>query len=299
MNWGLACDLQFERPLKLQITRLTLINEELFNDLKLGFNKVKQIYIGRIKKMGKVNALLTERLKKTENSSKMAAMAKQSANGNLTSFSGVFSLSELSDHEKTHLKSLLEEYALNEEELESDFTTLLAITSEVKAINNQAALLHGERIKKAHYILARYRDGAFTAWLLAAYGNRQTPYNLMKYYEFCEMMPKTLRYQIEAMPRQAIYTLASREGPLAKKQEIVENYKGQTKAELLGLIRETFPLDEADRRNQNLGDLAVLNLRRLYQDWKKKPFLLSRAQKEAALTLIQEIERMISIAKVL
>ena len=53
--------------------------------------------------MGNVNNLLTERLKKGDHSSKMATMAKQSASGQLTSFSGVFGVSELTDKEKTNL----------------------------------------------------------------------------------------------------------------------------------------------------------------------------------------------------
>ena len=99
---------------------------------------------------------------------------------------------------------------------------MISLTCEVKAINNQAAILHGERIKKAHQILTPYKDGAFTAWLISTYGNRQTPYNLMQYYEFCEAMPKNLREQIEWMPRQAVYVLATRTGEWKIKQEIVE-----------------------------------------------------------------------------
>lgn len=248
--------------------------------------------------MGKVNALLNERLKKNENTSKMAEMAKQTANGNLTSFSGVFSISELSMGEKASIEMILKEYALNDEvNYSHDLSNLLSITSEVKAINNQAALLHGERIKKAHQILIRYRDGAFTAWLLAAYGNRQTPYNLMQYYEFCEALPKTLRPQIELMPRQAVYTLASREGPLEKKQSIVESYKGQTKNELLSLIRMTFPLADEDGRQQNIGESALSNLKRLYRDLKRQPLRISSTQKNAMKLMLQEILDMIDAAK--
>lgn len=248
--------------------------------------------------MGKMNVLLNERLKKNDSTSKMAAMAKQSANGNLTSFSGVFSITELSLNEKAVIETILKEYAKdNETNFSHDLSNLLTITSEVKAINNQAALLHGERIKKAHTILTSYRDGAFTAWLLAAYGNRQTPYNLMQYYEFYEAMPKLLRPQIELMPRQAIYTLASRKGPLEKKQNIVENYKGETKAELLSLIRSTFPLDMDDDRRQNIGEMATLTLKRFFRDLKRQPLCLSTSQKNAITTMLQEILNMVNAAK--
>lgn len=249
--------------------------------------------------MSKVNTLLAERLKKTDHTSKMTAMAKQSANGNLTSFSGIFSISELSDKEKANIEAILKEYAIGEEEnLAHDLSSLISITSEVKAINNQAALLHGERIKKAHQIFTHYQDGAFTAWLLAAYGNRQTPYNLMQYYEFCEAMPKSLRPQIEIMPRQAIYTLASREGPLEKKQQIIENYKGETKAELLSRIRETFPLDVKDGRRQNFGEFALLTLRRFHRELKKESLKITKIQKQEIAAILFEIQEFFDSVKI-
>lgn len=76
------------------------------------------------------------------------------------------------------------QFSSGEGNLTLDLAELSLITSEVKAINNQAAILHGERIKKAQTLLKSYQEGAFSAWLNATYGNRQTPYNLMQYYEF-------------------------------------------------------------------------------------------------------------------
>lgn len=243
--------------------------------------------------MAKVNSILDQRMKKPSNTSKMAAMAKQSATGNLTSFSGIFSVIELNAKEKEIIEDILKSYANEEQDIRHDLTSLLSLTSEVKAINNQAALLHGERIKKAHQILIRYRDGAFTAWLMAAYGNRQTPYNLMQYYEFCEAMPKQLRPQIELMPRQAVYVLASRAGSLNKKQEIIESYQGETKAEVLSLIRQTFPLDQTDKRRQKVGKALIHGLQRMYQQLKQAPQELTAAQKKQALALLQQVQQLI------
>ncbi len=247
--------------------------------------------------MSKVNSLLTERLKKNDATSKMAAMARQSANGQLTSFSGVFSVSELGEQEKSRIEEILRAYAVNFDDIHQDLSSLISITSEVKAINNQAALLHGERIKKAHTILTRYRDGAFTAWLMAAYGNRQTPYNLMQYYEFCEAMPKTLRLQIEAMPRQAIYTLATRDVPLEKKRHFVENYQGQNKAETLLLLRQAFPLDEEDGRHQKIGESTLQSLKRLRRQLKVGTPMISREQKEEILDVLSDLQRLIERTK--
>lgn len=229
--------------------------------------------------MADINSILQERTKQSQSTSKMKAMAKQSANGNLTSFSGIFSVSDLSDGEKDQLSELLKTFSDSEADIHQDLQALISLTSEVKAINNQAAILHGERIKKAQQILTRYRDGAFTAWLISTYGNRQTPYNLMQYYEFYEAMPKNLRPQIELMPRQAVYVLASRPGDLEIKRGIVEKYQGETKTEVLALIRLTFPLDDRDKRKPKI-ELAVLqSLEKLCKQLKQQPCRFSSTQK--------------------
>lgn len=237
--------------------------------------------------MGKVNALLTERLKKGDHSSKMATMAKQSASGNLTSFSGVFGVAELTDKERNFLEGLLNDFAVDTKDVSFDLNALISITSEVKAINNQAIMLHGERIKKAHAILTRYKDGAFTAWLIAAYGNRQTPYNFLQYYEFYEALPKPLRPQIESMPRQAVYALASREGPLEVKQKIVEDYQGETKTELLQKIREEFPLQQTDKRRQDVGENTIQALKKLCDTLDSKRVSITKKQ-------MNEIEKLLN-----
>lgn len=244
--------------------------------------------------MGSINELLTKRLKKGDNPSlKMTEMARQSASGNLTSFSGIFSVSELSPHEKSLLEGILRTHGNEEKDIHHDLQFLISITSEVKAINNQAAILHGERIKKAQNLLKSYKEGAFTAWLIAAYGNRQTPYNLMQYYEFYEALPKVLRPQIESMPRQAIYTLASRDAPFDKKQLVVENYKGETKTELLNLIRDLFPLSSNDKRGKNHQNSALQGLKQIYQHLKSKKFKLNPLQKQELLELLNKIKELV------
>lgn len=248
--------------------------------------------------MSDVNALLSTRMKKNSKSSKMAQMGRDSALGNLTSFSGLFGVTELSRNEKDFLEAILHEYTSGEENFSADLRSLIAITSEVKAINNQAAMLHGERIKKVQTILTKYRDGAFTTWLIAAYGNRQTPYNFLQYYEFHQAMPKALRPQIELMPRQAIYTLASREGSLEKKKKIVQNYDGETKGEMLSIIRETFPLANKDKRSQNFGDTTIQGLNRLCVALQKQSRpVITKKQKETIFDLINELIDLVETSK--
>jgi hypothetical protein len=247
--------------------------------------------------MSTVNALLTQRIKKSDQSSKMAEMARQTANGNLTSFSGVFSVTELSETEKGFLEKILHEFSNGKDDISQDLGTLVSLTSEVKAINNQAALLHGERIKKAQSLLITYREGAFSAWLIAAYGNRQTPYNLLQYYEFHEALPKELRTRVETMPRQAVYTLASRDGPLEKKQALVAKYNGETKTELLTLIRSEFPLSDKDKRKQDLGDVLVKDLKKIVNIFSQQEIFLKGSQKAAMMELLNELAGLVDYAK--
>lgn len=240
--------------------------------------------------MAKVNSLISQRLKQAgEKFSKIVNLGELSTSGNLSSFSGVFRVSALSEDEKEKLKALLLAYKEEEQEIKQDLSSLITLTSEVKAINNQAAILHGERIKKAQDLLKKYRDGAFSAWLVATYGNRQTPYNFLQYYELYRTLPKTLHNKLEEMPRQAVYTLASRNGSFEKKEEIIKNYKGQPKQQLLLTIRETFPLAKEDKRAYDMGEYAIASLRRLSGVLNGAAFSPTDAQKKTLKLLLQSL----------
>ncbi len=244
--------------------------------------------------MGKVNSLIAARLKSQEPSAKMEQMAKKSATGGLTSFNGLFQVSELSPSEKQTLEEILTTYAKQSDALANDLKTLSSLTSEIKAINHQAALLHGERLKKAHALLTNYKEGAFSAWLIATYGNRQTPYNLMQYFDFYHSLPVPLREKAEEMPRQALYTLASRSGDLNEKIEFVTCYRGETKAELLLKIRDLFPLEDSDKRKENRGEVAIKGLEKIHYLLMKKSTRLSKGHKETLKELLTQIHSVLS-----
>ncbi|NCF71575.1 MAG: hypothetical protein GWP59_07730 [Chlamydiales bacterium] len=179
-------------------------------------------------------------------------------------------LSKLNETEKGELKDILKKYASSDSKLELDLDYLVNITSEIKAINNQAIILHGERISKAQRILKSYKDGAFTAWLIATYGNRQTPYNFLQYFNFYRQLPQTLHPKFEKMPRQAVYALASREGALDKKLGLVKGFAGQSKQQLLKEIREVFPLNDQDKRKQRTQEHIINSLQKTYEQLKEQ-----------------------------
>ncbi len=186
------------------------------------------------------------------------------------------------------LRTLLTRFANEAQEIDGDLQALATITAEVRAINHQAALLHGERIKRAQVVLKHYNEGAFSAWLMNTYGNRQTPYNFLQYYEFHRAMPHDVRPEIEKMPRQAIYTLATRKGSLEEKQEFLETNIGLTKEELLNRIRETFPLNESDKRKGDIGEQTLNLFKRVYRTLKTDRQALTVAQKMEIRSLLNE-----------
>ena len=167
--------------------------------------------------------------------------------------------------------------------------SLSAITSEVKAIGNQAAILHGERIKRAQNVLKKYRDGAFSSWLIATYGNRQTPYNFLQYFEFYSKMPKSLQQKVDAMPRQAVYALATRNCDQGEKAKIVENYKGETKKQLLEMIRERFPLADKDKRASNPTEQVLMTLKLLEKQVKHTGFNPDNKQKKMIKEVLKSL----------
>lgn len=200
----------------------------------------------------------------TSDSTKVKALAKKSATGSLTGFHGIFKPQELLEQEKALLEELLSQYSQEgASNIRNDLQALINITSEVKAINTQAAILHGERIMAAQKILKSYREGAFSAWLIATYGNRQTPYNFLLYYQFYLELPEALKSKLEHIPKQAVYTLASRNAPFEKKRELVSSYAGQSKREMLELIRSKFPLATSDKRRSSELQNLLISLERL------------------------------------
>lgn len=233
--------------------------------------------------MSKFNDLLNLRFKqKDTQSTKMTALVERANNGELSSFSGVFRVAALNEKEKADIESILRNFGSEKTNFDADLKALMAITSEVKAITNQAVILHGERIKRAQEILKTYRDGAFTAWLFSTYGNRQTPYNFLQYYEFYTLLPVALHPKLDQMPRQVVYSLASRSGALEKKETIVKNYAGQPKEELLRLIRLEFPLAEDDKRLPNFTSNAISFLKRA-REMLKNPHCAPREEEKRQL----------------
>lgn len=227
-----------------------------------------------------------------EKKTKMQELGVLTSKGQLSSYMGIFGIATLSDQETARIEAIFQEFGQGAEVDQKDLRTLLEISSEIKAINNQAVLMHGERVKKAQEILKKYRDGAFSAWLIATYGNRQTPYNFLQYYEFQTVLPKELQLKLDEMPRQAVYALASRDGPLNQKEQIVRDYKGEKKQELLQIIRNYFPLPTHDKRMQDSASYLIDLLSKAEAQMKKEDFKPTEAQKRVIVKQLTQLRQL-------
>lgn len=238
-----------------------------------------------------INAILQTRLEPS-NHTKVSRLASQSVTGDLSSFSGVFQTIPLSDMEKDQIENLLYHYGdAQKQQIAKDLEELAQITCELKAIHNQSILLHGERIKKAQILLKNYKDGAFSSWLVAVYGNRQTPYNFLQYYELYTVLSSDLQKKIVSIPRQAIYTLASRKGSLQQKKEIVEQFSGESKEALIHRIRKTFPLKQSDKRTKSAYTSIYSQLLKIREQLYEQTIPLSKKEKKSLGALLEKISQ--------
>lgn len=243
--------------------------------------------------MARVESEFFERLKQ-KNQTKIETLADKSSALSQTHFEKALGHATLTEEEATHLTAILCENALSDSNIAKDLLELKKITSEIKAINAQGIILHGERIKKAQTLLKNYREGAFTEWLIATYGNRQTPYNFLQYYEFYKSLEEALRKKMLEMPKQAIYTLAAREGPFSQKESFIQSYKGETKEVLLQKIRLAFPLKASDKRRQTFSDTLSSTLLKVAHSLESPPSPLSKIEKASLLSLLKKIEKLLS-----
>lgn len=207
---------------------------------------------------------------------------------------------ELTDQEKRAIeKILVDDYqpgTLLENEVADHVEQLTNITKQIKSISAQSILLHGERIQQAQQILAKYRDGAFSKWLMAAYGNKQTPYSMLRYFEFYQDAPQDARVIIQAAPKKAIYLLATRDGEQSKKLELIKNHSKATQSDLVLLIESTFPVKKPLKRKPLMAS-TIAAMSKLCLKLEKRAQHINEEDRQDIKKLIQRLQD-ISVEKV-
>ena len=161
------------------------------------------------------------------------------------------------------------------------------MTSEIKAINKQGALLIGERVYKAHEILKSYVDGTFVKWIDATFDSRRTGYNMLSYYELYLSLPNHAKENFKKMPQKAAYMLASRGGDINKKAEIISGYHDLKASDLILLIDEQMP--SSKRTSSDNSQFSFSEILRFLKKVQAKKNHLSDKDKETLRNVVELI----------
>lgn len=239
--------------------------------------------------MSRLESLLEERFSSIE-SKKVKQLAQKSSHGELSTAATLFTARTPTSSEVAAMEELLQQFSENSKTLKLDAEKLVSLSLEAKAINHQAALLHGERIQQAKTILKSYREGAFSFWLVQTYGNRQTPYNFLLYFELFQVVEKSIQKKLEEMPKACAYALASRNGPIDAKCSLIDQFYTQNRKTLFDEIQRRFPLPETDKRKKQHGQSLIRALKGILLDLKRNKAALSRIDAQEVHALLDSIK---------
>ncbi|MBX9744392.1 MAG: pGP6-D family virulence protein [Chlamydiales bacterium] len=191
---------------------------------------------------------------------------------NTNNFNSVFNPQPLDNKESTGIEKLLVDFYLPgrfpETQVTTDLDQLKKITTEIKAVAKQGAVLTGERLNQARSILKPYRDGAFAQWIDLFFGSRRTAYNMLAYYELYSSLPNhEAKIKFQKLPQKVAYLLASKNVTIDAKVDIIDKHFDSNPNDLMMLIQERFPADEGDGRrktaNKSLLDSLEFGLKKL------------------------------------
>ncbi len=170
-------------------------------------------------------------------------------------FNALFNMKTLEKKEELFIEGILSSSidfgSITAEKVQQDLQQIKKLTEEIKAIGRQGVILMGERVFIAREILKPYRDGTFTKWLETTFGSRKTGYNRLAYFELYKNLPQEdLKELFQKIPQRAAYILASREGPVEIKSDLIRNHSHLGHQELIEIIQKTLPSHSFDHKKR-------------------------------------------------
>lgn len=216
------------------------------------------------------------------------------------SFNSVFDIKPLDELEARRIEKLLVDNfqpgKISEEQTALDTEQLKSITADIKAIGRQGIVLIGERVHKAKELLKPYKDGTFTKWLESTFGTRKTGYNMLAYYDLYKSLPHDeLRERFKKIPQRVAYILASRDGDIEKKVEIIRDSNGRSQEDLVLLIQETFPVASGDKRvGKDANSKLIVEIREVMTKLRKRKGSLTEWNKKELSELRSILDSIIS-----
>lgn len=211
----------------------------------------------------------------------------------VNNFNTVFQTKPLDLKEASEIERLLidnfQPDKITEAQAVRDAEQLKLITVEIKAIGKQGTVLMGERVHRAKELLKPYKDGTFTKWLESTFGTRKTGYNMLAYYELYTALPhEELRERLKKLPQRTAYILASRNGAIDTKAEIISEYHDKTHDEMVLLIKEKLPIASGDKRAaKNTNNRLIATMKDAFQQLRKNESALTDENRKDLLRLAE------------
>lgn len=212
----------------------------------------------------------------------------------VNNFNSVFETKPVDEAESKRIEKLLADGcvpgSIDEEQVERDFERLKLFTSEIRAIGRQGTILMGERVHKAMEVLKPYKAGTFTRWLESTFTAKKTGYNALSYFELHRDLPQVdLKEKFKKMPLRAAYVLASREGDLDAKANIIREYHEYNYTDLLIIIREKLPSYRESGRRESFVEKLIVRIRKSAEKLKKRKSELNKGNR----TALEKAQRLI------
>ena len=215
----------------------------------------------------------------------------------INSFNSLFDVKKLTDSESNEIERILEDGydASMGGDIKSDLVEVKRITEEIKAVKRQELVLVGERISNAREIFKKYKDRSFKQWIGLAFGSFKSGYNYLSLYDLYLQLPDNVRGQLKAMPAKAAYILASKDGSIEQKTEIVQNHGHEETEELILQIREAFGVDRQRKAGKRPLIDQILNC--MSKETKKlitRKDLLSTDHKKQIQYLLDQLQKLVN-----
>ena len=212
-------------------------------------------------------------------------------------FNAVFNTQPLSEFDATNLDKLIfgniKADLISEEQADKDLKHLELVTSEIKSIGQQATILIGERIYKAREILKSYKDGTFTKWLEFVLGSKKTGYNILAYYEFYKALPtEHLKESFKKIPQKAAYILASRDGDIQKKINIINSSTNLQSDAIISLVQTELP-SKVSKNKKTIDSRIFQSLHELIEKIQINKDCLTEYDREKLLSIKLFIEEIL------
>ena len=139
------------------------------------------------------------------------------------------------------------------------------------------------------------KDRSFKQWMGLTFGSFKSGYNYLSLYDLYLQLPDAVRGQLKAMPAKAAYILASKDGPIEQKIEIVQNHSQEKTEDLILQIRETFGVDRQKRGHKSpLIDQTLHSMSKEAKKLNTRKDLLNMEHKKQIQYLVAQLQKLLN-----